>query len=92
MTRVTRDLDAHGPGSGTFGTLVDAVRVFDILARRRGAVGCGWRAAVRADHSACAAAKNCSGCKTPYVAAVEAPLAREVAAFCTQALQARMCS
>ena len=50
------------------------------------------RAAVRADHSACAAAKNCSGCKTPYVAAVEAPLALEVAAFCTQALQARMCS
>ena len=92
MTRVTRDLDAYGPGSGTFGTLVDAVRVFDILARRRGAVGCGWRAAVRADHSACAAAKNCSGCKTPYVAAVEAPLALEVAAFCTQALQARMCS
>ena len=92
MTRVTRDLDAYGPGSGTFGTLVDAVRVFDILARRRGSVGCGWRAAVRADHSACAAAKNCSGCKTPYVAAVEAPLALEVATFCTQALQARMCS
>jgi hypothetical protein len=92
MTRVTRDLDAYGPGSGTFGTLVDAVRVFDILARRRGAIGCGWRAAVRADHSACAATKNCSGCKTPYVAAVEAPLALEVAAFCTQALQARMCS